>query len=84
MSQQQSLGIAIVSALFLSGAAQAQTPSPAFFQPAQPSQPATEVVKRPRASEDESLGKEGPAAERAASERPTEPVTPEEQTGVIR
>ena len=89
MSHQRPLGLAFVSALLLSGAAQAQisspqTSSPAFFQPVQSSQPATELGKRPRASEDESVGKEAPAAERAGSERPAEPVTPEEQTGVIR
>ena len=89
MSHQRPLGLAFVSALLLSGAAQAQisspqTSSPAFFQPVQSSQPATELGKRPRASEDESVGKEAPAAERAGSERPEEPVTPEEQTGVIR
>lgn len=79
MSHLRSLGLAVVSALLLSGAAQAQISSPAYFQPAQSIQPATDLGKRPRASEDENIGKEGPAAERAA-----EPVTPEEQTGVIR
>ena len=65
--------MAVLSALFVSGVAQAQTATNNLGQTL------SEIGKRPRAAEDESPGKVPPA-----KDLPEENAIPEEQTGVMR
>jgi hypothetical protein len=65
--------MAVLSALFVSGVAQAQTAT------SNPGPSLSEIGKRPRAVDDESPGNVPPA-----KDLPEDTVIPEEQTGVIR